>query len=103
MQVNKIRQQTLAIRWILMAAREKKGRPMADKLADELIAAYNREGAAITRARTSTAWPTPTRRSPTSPGKRRRGATIAGRGMRILPALDALLEFDRDESFNDIN
>ena len=49
MQVNKVRQQTLSIRWILMAAREKKGRPMAIKLADELIAAYNREGAAITR------------------------------------------------------
>src|ERR671911_388449 len=34
MQVNKVRQQSLAIRWILMAAREKKGRPMAIKLAD---------------------------------------------------------------------
>jgi small subunit ribosomal protein S7 len=49
MQVNKTRQQTLSIRWILMAAREKKGRPMAVKLADELVAAFNREGAAITR------------------------------------------------------
>lgn len=49
MQVKKNRQQTLAIRWILMAAREKKGRPMHIKLADELIAAYNREGAAMTR------------------------------------------------------
>jgi small subunit ribosomal protein S7 len=49
MQVRKDRQQTLAIRWLLMAAREKKGRPMAIKLADELIAAYNREGAAISR------------------------------------------------------
>jgi small subunit ribosomal protein S7 len=49
MQVNKTRQQTLAIRWLLMAAREKKGRPMAVKLADELMAAYNREGAAVTR------------------------------------------------------
>jgi len=49
MQVNKVRQQTLSIRWLLMAAREKKGRPMAIKLADELIAAYNREGAAISR------------------------------------------------------
>ncbi len=49
MQVNKTRQQTLAIRWLLMAAREKKGRPMHIKLADELIAAFNREGAAVTR------------------------------------------------------
>jgi small subunit ribosomal protein S7 len=49
MQVRRERQQTLAIRWILMAAREKKGRPMAVKLADELLAAHNREGAAISR------------------------------------------------------
>ncbi len=49
MQVKKNRQQTLAIRWILMAAREKKGRPMHVKLADELSAAFNREGAAMTR------------------------------------------------------
>ena len=48
MQVNRNRQQSLAIRWILMAVREKKGRPMHEKLADELVAAYNREGAAIT-------------------------------------------------------
>jgi small subunit ribosomal protein S7 len=49
MQVNKTRQQTLSIRWLLMAAREKKGRPMAIKLADEIMAAFNREGAAVTR------------------------------------------------------
>ena len=49
MQVNRNRQQSLAIRWILMACREKKGRPMEQKLADELMAAYNREGAAMTR------------------------------------------------------
>jgi small subunit ribosomal protein S7 len=49
MQVRKDRQQTLAVRWLLMAAREKKGRPMHIKLADELLAAYNREGAAISR------------------------------------------------------
>jgi small subunit ribosomal protein S7 len=49
MQVNKNRQQTLAVRWILQSAREKKGRPMAVKLADELMAAFNREGAAISK------------------------------------------------------
>ncbi|MHC4404411.1 MAG: 30S ribosomal protein S7 [Planctomycetota bacterium] len=49
MQVNRKRQQSLAIRWILMACREKKGRPMHEKLAHELISAYNREGAAMTR------------------------------------------------------
>ncbi len=49
MQVNRVRQQSLAIRWILMAVREKKGRPTAEKLAAELLAAYNREGTAMTR------------------------------------------------------
>jgi small subunit ribosomal protein S7 len=48
MQVSNRRQQTLAIRWILAAARGKKGRPMAIRLADELMAAYKREGAAMT-------------------------------------------------------
>ena len=49
MQVSRIRQQSLAIRWILMAVREKKGRPTHQKLAAELLAAYNREGSAMTR------------------------------------------------------
>ena len=49
MQVNKTRQQSLAIRWILGACREKKGRPMHEKLAAELLAAYNREGIAYTK------------------------------------------------------
>ena len=49
MQVNKSRQQSLAIRWILLAVREKKGRPTYEKLASELVAAYNREGTAMTR------------------------------------------------------
>jgi len=49
MQVNKNRQQSLAIRWILGACREKKGRPMFLKLSDELLAAFNREGTAYTK------------------------------------------------------
>lgn len=49
MQVNRTRQQSLAIRWLLMAVRDKKGRPTAEKLAEELVAAFNREGAAMTR------------------------------------------------------
>jgi small subunit ribosomal protein S7 len=47
MQVNKRRQQSLAFRWILNACREAGGRPMAARLADELIAAYKKEGKAI--------------------------------------------------------
>lgn len=49
MQVNRNRQQSLAIRWILQAVREKKGRGTAEKLADEMMAAANREGAAVTK------------------------------------------------------
>ena len=49
MQVNRQRQQSLAIRWILNAIRDKKGRPTSLKLADELVAAFNREGAAVTK------------------------------------------------------
>ena len=49
MQVNRSRQQSLAIRWILGSIREKKGRPACQKLATEILAAYNREGAAMTK------------------------------------------------------
>src|SRR4051794_8402425 len=49
MQVNKTRQQSLAIRWIIGASRGKSGRPMFLRLADELMAAYRREGEAMTK------------------------------------------------------
>ena len=38
------RQRALAYRWILEAARGRKGRPMRKALAEELMAGYNREG-----------------------------------------------------------
>ena len=47
MQVNKRRQQSLAFRWILNACRTKSGRPMSVRLADELMAAYRKEGDAM--------------------------------------------------------
>ena len=47
MQVNKKRQQSLAFRWILSACREQGGRPMANRLADELMAAFKKEGKAM--------------------------------------------------------
>jgi small subunit ribosomal protein S7 len=49
MQVNRNRQQSLAFRWLLIAVRDKKGRATHLKLADELLAAYRKEGAAITK------------------------------------------------------
>jgi len=48
MQVNKKRQQSLAVRWILEACRKEGGRPMHQRLADELMAAYKKEGKAMT-------------------------------------------------------
>ncbi len=49
MQVNRNRQQSLGIRWMLQAVREKKGRATHQKLAEEIIAAFKREGAAVTK------------------------------------------------------
>jgi len=41
------RRQAMAYRWILLAARARKGVPMAEKLAEELIAASKNEGEAV--------------------------------------------------------
>src|SRR5438034_11340004 len=54
MQVNRTRQQSLAIRWLIGASRGKKGRPMFLRLPDELMDAYRREGAAMTQRKTTT-------------------------------------------------
>jgi small subunit ribosomal protein S7 len=49
MQVRPHRQQSLAIRWLIAACRGKKGRPTYLRLADELMAAYRREGEAMAK------------------------------------------------------
>lgn len=41
------RQLTLACRWIIQALRSRRGKPTYEKLAEEIIAASNNEGAAI--------------------------------------------------------
>ena len=46
-EVSPSRRLALAMRWIRDAARNKKGQPMATKLADEIIAASKNEGSAI--------------------------------------------------------
>ncbi len=48
MQVSSRRQQSLAFRWIIQAARGKKAKPMCERLASELIDAYNGHGGAMT-------------------------------------------------------
>ena len=48
-EVTKRRQQSLAIRWMVDAARAKRGKPMAKCLAEELFDAFNNHGAAVTK------------------------------------------------------
>ena len=46
-EVKSKRSQTLALRWLLEAARKRKNKTMSDKLLNELVDAYQRKGAAI--------------------------------------------------------
>src|SRR2546421_13015705 len=46
-EVNPFRRQSLAIRWLLQYSRERAGKTMVDKLADELIDAANARGGAM--------------------------------------------------------
>ncbi|MBN1456707.1 MAG: 30S ribosomal protein S7 [Sedimentisphaerales bacterium] len=48
MQVRPKRQLSLGFRWILAACRGKKGKPMSQRLASELMDAYRKEGNAMT-------------------------------------------------------
>ncbi len=48
MQVRPKRQQSLAFRWIVQSARSKKGSAFCERLASELMDAYNRHGGAMT-------------------------------------------------------
>ncbi len=48
-EVSKKRQRALAYRWLLDSAREKKGKPLKVSLAEELLAAFNREGGAMAK------------------------------------------------------
>ena len=41
------RQQSLAFRWMVGSARSKKGKPMREALADEIVDAYNNTGAVV--------------------------------------------------------
>jgi len=46
-EVQEPRRTSLAIRWIVAAARAKRGKPMKAKLAEEIMAAYNNTGVAV--------------------------------------------------------
>lgn len=47
LEVRPARQMSLAMRWLLGAARSRTGRPMAERLAAELVDAYREQGSAI--------------------------------------------------------
>jgi small subunit ribosomal protein S7 len=48
-QVPDNRRESLAMRWLLQAAKGRPGRSMSEKLANELLDAYNNTGAAVKR------------------------------------------------------
>lgn len=43
------RRQSLGIRWLVDAARNKRGKPMARRLAEEIFDAFNNQGVAVTK------------------------------------------------------
>lgn len=47
MEVSEPRKTSLGMKWVIAAARAKKGKRMAEKLAEELMEAYNKLGAAM--------------------------------------------------------
>ena len=49
MEVRGNRRMLLSFRWMITAAQGRKGKPMAEKLAAEVLAAYNKEGTAYTK------------------------------------------------------
>ena len=52
-EVKPIRKQTLGMKWIIESARKKKGSPIANRLADEILAASQNEGEAVKRRENS--------------------------------------------------
>ena len=48
-EVVKRRSQSLGIRWLIDAARAKRGKPMARRLAEEIFDSYNNQGVAVTK------------------------------------------------------
>ncbi len=52
MKVNKKRATSLSMRWIVSAAKKKKGKPMKENLAEELFSASKNEGEAIKKKET---------------------------------------------------
>ena len=52
----KVREQALAIRWLVESARKKKDKHMSDKIFNELYDAYEKKGAAVKKERMFIKW-----------------------------------------------
>ena len=66
MEVRPERKVSLSMKNMISFARKRSGHSMSEKLAAEIMAAYNNEAAPSRERKTCTEWPKPTRRSPTS-------------------------------------
>ncbi len=53
-EVPQIRGETLAMRWIIEFARKRKGKPMSEKLAEEILQAYRKENSLVIKKREET-------------------------------------------------
>lgn len=53
-EVPQVRGETLAMRWIINFARQRKGKPIIEKLTEEILAAYKKEGSAAIKKREDT-------------------------------------------------
>ena len=76
-EVRSERRQTLAMRWLIDAARARCEKSMAQRLAPNSWRPSENRGAAVRSAKTRTAWPTPTRRSRITAGKPARSTRTA--------------------------
>ena len=56
----------LAMMWLVAASRSRKGMPMSQRLAVELVDAFNNTGTAVKKKKTLTKWPNLTEHSLTS-------------------------------------
>ena len=69
------RSRTLAVRWLVLFARQRREKTMSQRLAHELLDATHSRAARTSARTTFTAWRRPTRPSPTIAGSR--GASVA--------------------------
>jgi len=59
-EVKPARKIALALRWIIKYARDRKEKTMRERIAGELLDAYNNTGSSIKKKKKPTKWPKPT-------------------------------------------